>query len=304
MEQLDALDRQIVAALVRNGRAPWRLIAEVLGQQERTVARRGNKLLESGAIGINAFINPARTNAGFAPVAIQDSYKKEVNSEFEAGLKGRLLDGRLTLDAALYDNSVKDMQFFEFFVGPFGLLRVVSNIDSVRIYGAEVGAQWRATDDLTLSASGAYTHSRINKNTVRPDTVGNESPYTPKYTWNLAAQYDRPLGNELTLHSRLDVRGVGDTWFHVVQAQDNPTVFEFSFGGLGRANYTLAKRAAYTTVDLRVGVEWRNLTVTGFGQNILNKKYLNEVIPAPEFGGSFISPAAGARYGVEVGYRF
>lgn len=59
MEQLDTLDRQIMAALVRNGRAPWRLIAEVLGQQERTVARRGNKLLDSGTVRINAFINPA-----------------------------------------------------------------------------------------------------------------------------------------------------------------------------------------------------------------------------------------------------
>ncbi|MGY3317376.1 Lrp/AsnC family transcriptional regulator [Arthrobacter sp. ok909] len=63
MEQLDSLDRQIMAALVRNGRAPWRLIAEVLGQQERTVARRGNKLLESGAVRINAFINPAAVSS-------------------------------------------------------------------------------------------------------------------------------------------------------------------------------------------------------------------------------------------------
>jgi DNA-binding Lrp family transcriptional regulator len=63
MEQLDTLDRQIMAALVRNGRAPWRLIAEVLGQQERTVARRGNKLLESGAVRINAFINPAAVSS-------------------------------------------------------------------------------------------------------------------------------------------------------------------------------------------------------------------------------------------------
>ena len=63
MEQLDALDRQIVAALVRNGRAPWRLIAEVLGQQERTVARRGNKLLESGVVRTNSFINPATVSS-------------------------------------------------------------------------------------------------------------------------------------------------------------------------------------------------------------------------------------------------
>ena len=63
MEQLDALDRQIVAALVRNGRAPWRLIADVLGQQERTVARRGNKLLESGVVRTNSFINPASVSS-------------------------------------------------------------------------------------------------------------------------------------------------------------------------------------------------------------------------------------------------
>jgi Lrp/AsnC family transcriptional regulator for asnA, asnC and gidA len=63
VEQLDGLDRQIMAALVRNGRASWRLIAEVLGQQERTVARRGNKLLESGAVRINAFVNPVAVSS-------------------------------------------------------------------------------------------------------------------------------------------------------------------------------------------------------------------------------------------------
>lgn len=66
VEQLDALDRQIMAALVRNGRAPWRLIADVLGQQERTVARRGNRLLESGVVRINAFINPSAVSSSTA----------------------------------------------------------------------------------------------------------------------------------------------------------------------------------------------------------------------------------------------
>lgn len=56
---LDDLDRQIVAALIRNGRAPWRLIAAVLGQQERTVARRGNRLLASGVVRVQSFPSPA-----------------------------------------------------------------------------------------------------------------------------------------------------------------------------------------------------------------------------------------------------
>jgi iron complex outermembrane receptor protein len=253
---------------------------------------------------INTFINPIRVADGYAPVTISDTYNKEVSSAFEGGLKARLFDGRLTLDAAGYDNSVRNMQFFEFFVGPFGLLRVVSNIDRVTLYGGELGAAFKVTPEFTLSASGAYTHSRIDKNSVRPETVGNESPYTPDYTWNLAAQYDHPLPADLTLHARLDVRGVGPTWFSDVQAQANPTVFEASFGALGRANYSLTQRAAYQTVDLRIGIEHDRLTITAYGENILDQKYLSEVIPAAEFGGAFVSPAPGARYGVEVGYRF
>ena len=253
---------------------------------------------------INTFINPIRVADGFAPVTITDVYKKEVSSEFEGGAKARLFDGRLTLDAAAYTNSVDNMQFFEFFVGPFGLLRVVSNIDNVRLYGGELGASFKVSRDFTLDASGAYTHSRINQNSVRPETVGNQSPYTPEYTWNLAAQYDPSITNDLKLHARLDVRGVGPTWFSDVQAQSNPTVFEAAFGPLGRANYSLTRRSAYETVDLRLGLEYRRLTVTAFGENILDNHYLNEVIPAAEFGGSFISPAPGPRYGVEIGYVF
>ena len=253
---------------------------------------------------VNTFINPVRTAASFAPVVLQDVYKKETSSEFEGGAKARLFDGRLTFDAVGYINTVHNMQFFEFFVGPFGLLRVVDNIDSVRLAGAELGAHWRAARYLSFDASGAYIHSRINKNTVRPDTVGNKSPYTPDYTYNFGVQFDPPLSSDMTLHARVDVRGVGPTWFHTVQGQTNPTVFELSFGPLGRANYSRTQRAAFTTVDLRVGVEINNITITGYAQNLFNKHYLNEVIPAPEFGGAFASPAAGARFGAEVGFKF
>jgi iron complex outermembrane receptor protein len=253
---------------------------------------------------INTFINPVRVGAGFKPVDIQDDYKKEVSRQYELGAKGRLLDGKLFVDLSVFDNTVDNMQFFEFFVGPFGLLRVVSNIDKVKLDGAEIGMQYRATSELTLDASYAYTHSKIEKNTPRPDTVGNKSPYTPDYTWNLGAQWDHELAQDYLMHARVDVRGTGPTWFHVVQNQPNPTVFEFSFGPLGRASFSGSQRDAYTTVDLRLGIDHKQWSLTAFGQNIFDERYLAEVIPAPEFGGIFISPAQSARYGVELAYRF
>ncbi|MFI7481329.1 Lrp/AsnC family transcriptional regulator [Kocuria sp. M1R5S2] len=52
--ELDDLQRRIVAALQIDGRAPWRRIAAALGEPERSVARRGAEMLESGAVGVVA----------------------------------------------------------------------------------------------------------------------------------------------------------------------------------------------------------------------------------------------------------
>ncbi|MFJ6214958.1 Lrp/AsnC family transcriptional regulator [Streptomyces sp. NPDC092296] len=48
----DALDRRIIAALQIDGRASWRKIASVLGEPERTVARRAVRLLEGGMVSV------------------------------------------------------------------------------------------------------------------------------------------------------------------------------------------------------------------------------------------------------------
>lgn len=54
--ELDELDRRIVAALQVNGRASWRRIAGVLGEPERTVARRGARLLSTGQVVVHGLV--------------------------------------------------------------------------------------------------------------------------------------------------------------------------------------------------------------------------------------------------------
>lgn len=61
---VDLLDRSIIAALMVDGRASWRAIAEVLGASERTVTRRGTRLLGSGAVAIHAMADPHRGGRG------------------------------------------------------------------------------------------------------------------------------------------------------------------------------------------------------------------------------------------------
>lgn len=243
---------------------------------------------------VENFFN-AQFNSG---LSIFDDYKKERSSAFEAGIKGRGFDGRLSYELAGYYTTVKDMQFFEFFVGPFGLLRVVSNIDKVELYGLEGSASMRVIDGWSVFGSFNVTDSKIKKNSARPYTVGNKSPYTADYTLNIGSQMEAPINDALSVLMRADYRITGKTWFHTVQDNTIPTIF-----GLD-ANLKNAQRDAYGVLNTRLSLKAENWTVSAFADNLLNKKYVAEVIPAPEFGGVFLTPGGRRSYGLELSYKF
>lgn len=262
--------------------------------------------------GSAAIVNSAFNQFIGTSVRINDQYDKEVSSAFEAGVKGKLFDGKVSFDLAGYYTSIDNMQFFEFFVGGFGLLRVVSNIDEVKVYGGELNLNAEIMKGWTVFGSGNVTGSEIKKNSSRPGTVGNKSPYTADYTINLGTQLDLPVNDSINFVTRADYRITGPTWFHTLQADTNPTLFSGLLPGsalalpafVGNADYSVTQRDAFGVVDLRVGVEGANWSLTAYAENLLNEKYLNEVITAVEFGGSFISPGGRQRFGVEVGYKF
>lgn len=237
-----------------------------------------------------------------APITISDQFDEETSWSYEAGAKANWFDNRLRGELAYYHTDVDDMQFFEFFVGPFGLLRVVSNIDEVSIDGIEVGASWLATDWLEVYAGANWIDSEIDKNSARPDTEGNESPYTPEWSGNLGGRMTFPISEGLAFIANVDVNAIGDTWFHVVQDQNRPTLF--TGFGFGPGEYSVAQRDAYTLVNARVGLQGDNWSLVAFGRNIFDEDYIEEAIPAPEFGGSFIHAGAESRFGLEASYSF
>jgi iron complex outermembrane receptor protein len=240
-------------------------------------------------------------------LVIKDQYDEETSNAFEIGFKSTFSD-RFYLDGAVFYTKVDDMQFFEFLVGPFGLLRVVSNIDEVEIKGFELGANTIVTDWLQVYGGFSYVDSEIEENNSRPITEGNESPYTPEFTLNLATEIDFPITGNLDFVGGAYVTWVGDTWFHTVQDNDNTTFFELLLtappfnipAGIGTANYDRTRRDDYVTLDLRVGVAGDGWEVIVFGNNVTDEDHLEENITAPEFGGSFIHPGAESRWGLQL----
>ena len=110
------------------------------------------------------------------PVAPPEIYEEETSSSFEVGFRSTLLNGNLQLNGAAYHTEVDDMQFFEFYVGPFGLLRTVESIDEVTVQGFEIGASWQLTDRLRLDAGYSSIDGEIDAMTVRPYVAGNDVP--------------------------------------------------------------------------------------------------------------------------------
>lgn len=247
-----------------------------------------------------------------ANVNVNDQYRKEWSSAWEAGVKGNLLDGKLTFDLAGYYTQVHDMQFFEFFVGSFGLLRVVSNIDRVDLKGFELTATAKPVRGVKLFGSFNYTDSEIKKNSSRPYTVGNKSPYTADYTLNVGMEIEQPINDSLKAFARADYRLTGPTWFHTVQNQSIPTIFSGLLpisalhlpGFVGDGKYDVARRNAFGVANVRVGVQNDSYSLAVFANNVFDKHYLNEVITAVEFGGSFITPGTRRMIGVEAGIKF
>jgi len=250
---------------------------------------------------VNGFFNAPVSAGGIdAGLTISDEFDKETTSAFELGVKGNITPD-ISFEIAGYRTIVTDSQFFEFFVGPFGLLRVVSNIDKVRLQGIEGSFNARIVDGFTVFGSANVIDATIRANRSRPYTVGNKAPATADYTINIGAQYDGPLTDTLGMLLRADYRVTGPTYFHTVQDNTIPNIFQ---GLVGPANMANTRRDTFGVLNLRAGIKADNWSLTAFANNVTKKRYLAEVIVAPEFGGGFVAPGPLQSYGLEATFRF
>jgi len=238
-------------------------------------------------------------------LTITDEYPKEVTDSWEIGVKSMLMDNRLRLSGAYFNTSIHDNQFFEFFAGPFGLMRVVTTIDKASISGWEANFDFAATDYLRFYGGLGLLNSEIKKNINRPLSVGNDMPQAPGETYNLGGQLDLPMNDSWNFMFRLDWRYVGKMWFHTLQGEEVPTIWNALFQApIFDSNMSKARRDAYNTLDARMVFSDDNWLFTLWGRNLTDENYLQEVIPAPEFGGSFIHPSSLRTYGIEVTRQF
>lgn len=194
----------------------------------------------------------AATYLGFQPV------RQESLLAYEAGVKVPLLDKkvRLNLSGFYYDYSKKQLRG-HILDSVFGLVEAMVSIPKSRVWGLEGSLVATPMSGLTLSASGTYLDTKIqryagiNAAAQLQDYAGSSFPFSPKWQFVGDASYTWDIGGEKSAF-------VGAN----VSARDK------SYASIGAD--PKFRLPSYALVGLRAGIEskdqgWR---VTVWGENV------------------------------------
>src|SRR3546814_13626881 len=91
------------------------------------------------------------------PAGLSTPYQPEQLNAYELGVKTDLFDHRVRLNAAAFHYDFKNYQFQKFLQGA----AFIFNGPSAKLTGGEIELEVRPARGLTLTANGAYLHSRI-----------------------------------------------------------------------------------------------------------------------------------------------
>lgn len=185
------------------------------------------------------FSNPAILSAGQG--ADNLGFSSESASGFELGAKGKLLDNRLTVTAAIYTYKFNGLQLTSFNPSPPSF--TIRNAASARTKGAEFELAYRATDELRLRFAGGYNRARYLSFEAAPcyagqtldqgctaentqDLSGTALVRAPKVNLTGGATYDIPAGSGFNVGFSSDANYTSGYW---LQENQNPVAWQKGF---------------------------------------------------------------------------
>lgn len=215
----------------------------------------------------------------------------ETVDSYEAGAKGKLLDGRLYLAGSVfrydYDNFATSFRQ--------GAQVVTLNAGKAKAYGFEGETRLQAGDYWTLFATYAYNHARLESGLRE----GNHFRLSPDQTFSVGAAFSREaLGGKLTFTPTY-------TWRSKMFFDDDNDRSDLQSSGLFPDTKVDEFQNAYGLLNVRLGFgavddRWK---IEAFVENLGDERYLKD---AGNTGDSFGIPTfiAGKPRFMGVGVTF
>lgn len=198
-------------------------------------------------------------NQPFAP-GIPATFKSDELTNWEAGIKSRLLNNTLQVNAALFLIDWEDIQVEP--RDPAGNIPFTTNGGAAEINGVEWSVAWAVTDQLSFNFAGNYffDHQLTTDQPTLPGAspfvivglAGDEIPNVPELQFFASANYDIDvMGRPLHLTADVTYRGDSNTEFRA----NNPF-------NIALDSYTLVDLYARyeLTEQVSVGLYAKNVT--------------------------------------------
>ncbi|MBT7855117.1 MAG: TonB-dependent receptor [Opitutae bacterium] len=210
------------------------------------------------------------------------SYEDEKTWTTEIGVTLQPNDTlRMVLTA--FWSEIEDYQFEKTFplslTNPLGTDYGIVNAEEVKGKGFEAEVVMQASENLILSGAFGLNDMTFEDHGAYND---NRVPFAPRYTLNLAAQYNAPGG----YFGRMESRSVGDTYYD----EENSTVMH---------------QENYNVFNASIGMERNGFTIQVFGHNLGDERYYSN-IAAISKSGNLIGGMAGSPriFGISLSKKF
>ncbi len=191
--------------------------------------------------------------------AAPEKYNADSLWSYELGDKARFWGNRVSVDAAVYYITWKNVQQHIYL--PICGFDYTTNAGNAESYGSEVSIRARVTPALVLTASADYTHSTLTK--VDPGlgaAVGDKLLGTPDWTAAFGFDYSMTIADGMDGFLRADWEWTGPS--HGAFDNTDP-----DYG-----------RPVYNVLNASVGADFGSLVVSLFVKNLLDQ---NKTIQRP-----------------------
>jgi iron complex outermembrane receptor protein len=227
-------------------------------------------------------------------------YKPETLTNYEFGVKTESFDKRLRLDTDVFYmdwNGIQaDYSVGEQLPNHGGVYFVtgIANATGARSYGFETEATALLLPGLTANAGAGYNRAYYLAYTDATTGTGGQGnlsgatlPNAPMWTLHANGEYSHNISTGVSAFARLEWSYKGG----IIPDQNS----EFHTGFPWRV-------PGYDVFNLRTGYTHQNWSVTGFAENLLNKKYFSNAYDNAFITGMFVEPSY-RRFGLRLTAR-
>lgn len=238
--------------------------------------------------GLVSTINPS-------DIVIPAGAKSDSVTNYELGVKGRWLDGKLTANIAGYYIDWKDIQVQANRVSDS--IQFATNIGGAESYGLEFEVMARPVAGLSLAFNGSFNRAKVTDLTPLEAAISGAEIGTrlasPKFQGSSTLRYDFAIGAGKGAYAAVNVSHAGSF----------PNQFPNVPGNPNAVSPTYDFTQAWTNVNLYAGAKLGQLDLAAYVENLFDDSSIVYVHPEAFLDGRYARMRP-RTIGVRANYRF